>query len=92
MSSGTGKFELVFAKRRGTASECLQGCGTAGIANLAAIIRDRVFAWDQTVYVVLEKAEPSGEPSEAYMTMLASENILRRDWESPEEVAAWADL
>jgi hypothetical protein len=60
--------------------------------NLAAIIRDSVFVWDEPVYVVLEKVEPVCEPSEAYMTMLASENILRRDWESPEEVAAWADL
>lgn len=30
--------------------------------------------------------------SEAYQTMLASERILRRDWEQPEEDAAWADL
>lgn len=25
-------------------------------------------------------------------TMLASEAVLRRDWETPEEDAAWADL
>jgi len=30
--------------------------------------------------------------SEAYQTMLASENILHRDWDSPEEDAAWANL
>ena len=30
--------------------------------------------------------------SEAYQTMLASEDVLRRDWEQPEEDAAWADL
>ena len=25
-------------------------------------------------------------------TMLASEDVLRRDWDTPEEDAAWADL
>jgi hypothetical protein len=30
--------------------------------------------------------------SEAYQTMLASEMILRRDWDRPEEDEAWADL
>ena len=31
-------------------------------------------------------------PSQAPSTMLASEPVLRRDWERPEEDAAWADL
>lgn len=35
---------------------------------------------------------PRPRYSEAYRTMLASESILRRDWEQPEEDAAWADL
>lgn len=30
--------------------------------------------------------------SEAYDTMLASEQVLRRDWEDPEEDAIWAHL
>ncbi|MDP8229364.1 MAG: hypothetical protein P9M15_07925 [Candidatus Electryoneaceae bacterium] len=30
--------------------------------------------------------------SEAWQTMLASEEVLRKDWDSPEEDAAWADL
>ena len=30
--------------------------------------------------------------SESFQTMLASEQVLRRDWDSPEEGAAWADL
>ncbi len=30
--------------------------------------------------------------SEAYQTMLASENVLKADWDSPEEDEAWADL
>ena len=32
------------------------------------------------------------ESSEAYETMLASEAVLRRDWDGPEEDEAWADL
>ena len=31
-------------------------------------------------------------PSEAYQTMVASEQILIREWDTPEEDAAWADL
>jgi hypothetical protein len=30
--------------------------------------------------------------SESLQTMLASEQVLRRDWDTPEEDAAWADL
>ncbi|HEY4723815.1 MAG TPA: hypothetical protein VII92_18310 [Anaerolineae bacterium] len=30
--------------------------------------------------------------SEPYQTMLASESILRREWDRPEEDAAWANL
>ncbi len=30
--------------------------------------------------------------SEPFQTMLASEAVLQRDWESPEEEVAWADL
>ncbi|MEJ5309007.1 MAG: DUF2281 domain-containing protein [Anaerolineae bacterium] len=30
--------------------------------------------------------------SEAFQTMLASESVLRRDWDRPEEDEAWADL
>lgn len=30
--------------------------------------------------------------SEAFQTMLASEAVLKRDWERPEEDMAWANL
>jgi hypothetical protein len=30
--------------------------------------------------------------SEAWQTMVASEAVLRRDWERPEEDRAWADF
>jgi len=38
------------------------------------------------------KVEQRAEPSGARQTMLATEAVLRRDWDSPEEDAAWADL
>ena len=40
-----------------------------------------------------EKERPLREAlSDAYRTMLASETVLLRDWECPEEDAAWANL
>jgi hypothetical protein len=30
--------------------------------------------------------------SEPYLTMLASQQLLKKDWELPEEDAAWANL
>jgi len=35
---------------------------------------------------------PAADASDARATMLASEAVLRRDWDRPEEDAAWADL
>ncbi|MFZ5880398.1 MAG: DUF2281 domain-containing protein [Chloroflexota bacterium] len=48
--------------------------------------------------VFLSTREPSNVTlreagmSYALDTMLASENVLARDWDTPEEDAAWADL
>lgn len=36
--------------------------------------------------------EPRSRYSDVYETMLASEELLRRDWDTPEEDAAWASL
>ena len=37
--------------------------------------------------------KPAAPPwSEAFETMLASEEVLRRDWDTPEEDEAWAHL
>lgn len=33
-----------------------------------------------------------GASSEAFQTMLASEEVLAKDWDTPEEDEAWADL
>ena len=38
------------------------------------------------------KAKRRSEPSEGLQTMLATEAVLRRDWDSPEEDEAWSDL
>ncbi len=35
---------------------------------------------------------PPEENYAAFQTMLASEEVLRRDWNRPEEDEAWADL
>jgi hypothetical protein len=35
---------------------------------------------------------PPSTYSDAFQTMLASEDVLRRDWDQPEEDAAWEDL
>ena len=43
----------------------------------------------------LDQGEPEMQESadeEPLQTMLASEAVLRRDWDTPEEDAAWADL
>jgi len=39
-----------------------------------------------------EREEAQERFSEAFQTMLASEAVLRRDWDRPEEDEAWADL
>jgi len=38
------------------------------------------------------KVKKRPEPSEALQTMFATEAVLRRDWDGPEEDAAWSDL
>ena len=38
------------------------------------------------------KVKSRSELSEAFQTMLATEEVLRRDWDSPEEDEAWSDL
>ena len=44
------------------------------------------------VYEFVNRLAEDGEMSESFKTMLASEAVLRRDWDRPEEDAAWADL
>jgi hypothetical protein len=44
------------------------------------------------VYEFIRKLSEEAEMHESFATMLASEVVLRRDWDRPEEDAAWADL
>ncbi len=52
-----------------------------------------VVVYDFVSYLADREREemPAGR-SEAFQTMLASEAVLRRDWDRPEEDEAWADL
>jgi hypothetical protein len=40
-------------------------------------------------FIAFLEARPDAE---AYETMIASEKVLTRDWDTPEEDAAWTDL
>ena len=44
------------------------------------------------VYDFISYLVERGASSEAFQTMLASEDVLARDWNTPEEDEAWADL
>jgi TorA maturation chaperone TorD len=49
--------------------------------------------YDFVSYLVERETRQAQEKSsEAFQTMLASEAVLRRDWDRPEEDKAWADL
>jgi hypothetical protein len=49
--------------------------------------------YDFVSYLVeRETGQAQGSFSEAFQTMLASEAVLRRDWDRPEEDVAWANL
>jgi len=56
---------------------------------------DRLRVVYDFVSYLVERAQEPTEPlavSDAFQTMLASEAVLREDWDSPEEDAAWAHL
>jgi hypothetical protein len=49
--------------------------------------------YDFVSYLVEREIRQAQEKSsEAFQTMLASEAVLRRDWDRPEEDKAWANL
>jgi hypothetical protein len=53
-----------------------------------------IVVYDFVSYLLERETVPalSGKFSEALQTMLASEAVLRRDWDRPEEDEAWASL
>lgn len=48
--------------------------------------------YEDYIAVQEELVKLRAQQSEAYQTMLASESTLSREWNSPEEDEAWADL
>jgi hypothetical protein len=50
--------------------------------------------YDFVSYLAEREGEPAGTEVApgAWQTMVASEAVLQRDWERPEEDRAWADL
>lgn len=61
---------------------------------LEALPREKlVVVYDFVSYLLdRETDQIQVETSDAFQTMLASEAVLRRDWDRPEEDLAWADL
>ena len=53
-----------------------------------------VVVYDFVSYLAEQEAKRAQPQrfSEAFQTTLASEAVLRRDWDRPEEDIAWADL
>ena len=53
-----------------------------------------IVVYDFVSYLADRGGEQAGSEgtSEAWQTMVASEAVLRRDWDRPEEDRAWADL
>ncbi len=53
-----------------------------------------VLFYDFVSYLIEQTGTQSefGPASEAFQTMVASEAVLTRDWNRPEEDLAWADL
>lgn len=53
-----------------------------------------VVVYDFVSYLFERETEPvlTKKVSETFQTMLASESVLKRDWERPEEDIAWANL
>lgn len=79
-----------------TATELLSSAQfiTDADGNKKAVVLDLPI-WEEIVMALekLDTLEATGKPeSEAYETMLLAEPVLRRNWDSPEEDAAWADL
>ncbi|HYW74041.1 MAG TPA: hypothetical protein VE961_23665 [Pyrinomonadaceae bacterium] len=54
------------------------------------------FAKVQYAYIVFRASDTANQKPDdddsALLTMLASEAVLRREWDNPEEDEAWADL
>ena len=50
------------------------------------------FTWQSLPVFEVASFEVVHPISDAFLMMLASEDVLRRDWDTPEEDEAWANL
>jgi len=64
----------------------------ASIADIEARLRQLTPEELGSVYDFVTYLADRRQAAHARATMLASEPVLRRDWDRPEEDAAWADL
>lgn len=64
------------------------------VERLQRLSADKLVVVYDFVSFLFEQEERTlvGTASDAFQTMLASESVLKRDWERPEEDRAWANL
>jgi hypothetical protein len=64
------------------------------VSGLQKLTSDQLAAVYEFVLSLAEKRSVTNEdiPIDGLQTMIASEGVLRRDWDRPEEDAAWQDL
>ncbi|HAO19496.1 MAG TPA: DUF2281 domain-containing protein [Desulfobacteraceae bacterium] len=60
--------------------------------NLQMLPTDKLAVVYDFVSYLIERQKAKPQFSEAFQTMMASEAVLQRDWERPEEDAAWENL
>ncbi len=65
---------------------------TATITQIEQYLRQLSPEKQQAVLAFVTDLVEHREAAGALQTMLASETVLRRDWERPEEEMAWKDL
>jgi len=69
----------------------MTGTSSQQVAHLSMGTQSPVLVFEQIIKEALKIPEYHIY-SEALQTMLATEDILRRDWDDPEEDALWANL
>jgi hypothetical protein len=104
--AATGKVSMLLnppgCMARGSVVEYRQRRGSMQTITIPQIVKRLQQLSDERLLVVYDfvsyladreggKTDIEGT-SEAWQTMLASEAVLRRDWERPEEDRAWEDL
>lgn len=65
---------------------------TATLTLIEEYLRQLSSEKQQLVLAFVADLARKQEPAAAFSTMLASEAVLRRDWDRPEEEEAWKEL